>query len=69
MFYRGDHVENNETYIFGKTTVRVVAPENMSPEERQRRINQMNKAFRSAWQSLPIEKQVQINKKCKTENT
>lgn len=68
MFYRGDHVEANETYIFGKTTVRVVAPSAMSDEEKLRRICEMNKAFSNAWKSLPIERQIELNRQYEQKN-
>lgn len=62
-------MEFDETYTFGKSKVHIVAPSDMSADEKQKRINQMNKAFCAAWRSLPINKQKQINKKYKTENT
>ncbi|HMM22948.1 MAG TPA: hypothetical protein PKA10_19740 [Selenomonadales bacterium] len=49
------------TYQFGKVVVHVIAPLPMSEEEKQRRLDEYQRAAWDAWNSLPVEERLRIN--------
>lgn len=61
-------MEISETYKYGNTTVHIVAPQEMTEQEKKRRILEMNKAFSNAWSSLSEEKKMKINDQCVIKN-
>jgi len=65
---RGDFMENkyDATYQIGKTVVHVVAPKNVCEDERKKRLRDFHLAGWSIWNSLPREKQLEINNEEKT---
>lgn len=65
---RGDSMENkyDATYQIGKTIVHVVAPKDVSKDEMQSRIRDLHLAGWAIWNSLPREKQLEINNQVNT---
>lgn len=51
------------TYKLGNTTVHIVAPAPMSEEEKEKRVQEFYLAGWSAWNSLPVEERLRINKR------
>jgi hypothetical protein len=49
------------TYMFGKTTVHVVAPPPMSEEKRELVIRELHIAAWAAWNALPVNERLKLN--------
>jgi hypothetical protein len=64
MNHRGDHMEckYDATYHFGKVIVHVVAPPPMSDEEKGKILSEYYRHAWAAWNSLPAEERLKINK-------
>lgn len=65
---RGDSMEKkyDATYHFGKTVVHVIAPKNVDEAEQEKRLRDFHLAGWAIWNSLPREKQLEINNEEKT---
>lgn len=49
------------TYKFGKTTVHIVAPEQLSQEEHEKRVREFHLAGWAIWNNLSVEQRLSIN--------
>lgn len=56
----------DETLKLGNTTVHIVYP-SITEEEKDRRVKAMYRAAWNAWNSLPVERRLQINAECEAQ--
>lgn len=64
MIHRGDDgmpPKYAATYQFGKSTVNIVAPQPMTEEEEKKLWDEIYRAAWACWETIPREKQMQIN--------
>lgn len=62
--YRGDPMERQKydaTYHLGNTVVHIIGPGDLTPDEYERRRQEVRKAFLKAWQTLSPAQQKELN--------